>query len=254
MTNIDSLKSTCRWQLLRGSHPFPGPDGGTCFNEAAIVAAGHPYNPVQSVDDCPASFSRPLSFLAMFLNDNAGDADRQRLIPFVPRLAGSADGLDVEIARARFVVSQIVERRLPDRHVSAEALKSLAFLREEYDDVPVALLSQFVLWANNSLPAEQLVIEAPSFELSIDGMMTWLSATQPISKRISRPGMFGVWLDAFDQALKIGRQADPIDGALVVARMEEAKREGARREAAITLDARSCAGGLGVSAPCYGNG
>ena len=27
------------WKLLRGSHEFPGPDGGTCINEAAIVAA-----------------------------------------------------------------------------------------------------------------------------------------------------------------------------------------------------------------------
>jgi hypothetical protein len=25
------------WKLLRGSHYFPGPDGGTCVNEAAIV-------------------------------------------------------------------------------------------------------------------------------------------------------------------------------------------------------------------------
>jgi len=26
------------WKLLRGSHEFPGPDGGTCVNEAAVVA------------------------------------------------------------------------------------------------------------------------------------------------------------------------------------------------------------------------
>ena len=34
------------WKLLRGSHEFPGPDGGTCVNEAAIVAAGYSYRPV----------------------------------------------------------------------------------------------------------------------------------------------------------------------------------------------------------------
>ena len=45
------------WRILRGSHEFPGPDGGTCVNEAAIVAAGYPYTPVRRIDDCPASFS-----------------------------------------------------------------------------------------------------------------------------------------------------------------------------------------------------
>jgi hypothetical protein len=37
------------WRLLRGSHEFPGPDGGTCINEAAIVAAGYPYRAVYCV-------------------------------------------------------------------------------------------------------------------------------------------------------------------------------------------------------------
>src|ERR1700719_2833635 len=57
------------WKLLRGSHEFPGPDGGTCVNEAAVVAAGHPYRAVRSIEDCPASFSRPAATYAMFLND-----------------------------------------------------------------------------------------------------------------------------------------------------------------------------------------
>src|SRR5437763_1164699 len=47
------------WKLLRGSHEFPGRDGGSCINEAAIVAAGYPYKAVQSIDDCPSTFSRP---------------------------------------------------------------------------------------------------------------------------------------------------------------------------------------------------
>src|SRR6202171_6595122 len=57
------------WRLLRGSHYFPGPDGGTCVNEAAIVAAGHPYRAVRSIEDCPASFSRAAATYAVFLND-----------------------------------------------------------------------------------------------------------------------------------------------------------------------------------------
>src|SRR5258708_32832925 len=48
------------WKLLRGSHEFPGPDGGTCVNEAAIVVAGYPYRAVYSIKDLPASVSRAI--------------------------------------------------------------------------------------------------------------------------------------------------------------------------------------------------
>src|SRR5947208_15946430 len=75
------------WKLLRGSHEFPGPDGGTCINEAAIVAAGYPYRAVYCVKDLPASFSRPISMLALCLNDTLEDELRQELLmPFVARL------------------------------------------------------------------------------------------------------------------------------------------------------------------------
>src|SRR5499426_4127338 len=89
------------WKLLRGSHEFPGPDGGTCVNEAAIVAAGYPYTPVRRIDDCPASFSRPLALYAMCLNDIVlDDTLRQELLlPFVTRLAGSADTPEIDLQR-----------------------------------------------------------------------------------------------------------------------------------------------------------
>ncbi len=45
------------WRLLPGSHAFPGPDGGTCINEAAVVAAGLPYRAIRSSADCPPCFS-----------------------------------------------------------------------------------------------------------------------------------------------------------------------------------------------------
>jgi hypothetical protein len=79
------------WKLLRGSHEFPGPHGGTCVNEAAIVAAGYPYRPVYCVKDMPASFSRPVAMLALCLNDTLDDDLRQELLmPFVTRLSGTA--------------------------------------------------------------------------------------------------------------------------------------------------------------------
>src|SRR5712691_10354961 len=97
------------WRLLRGSHEFPGPDGGTCINEAAIVAAGYPYRAVYCVKDLPASFSRPISMLALCLNDTLEDELRQELLmPFVARLGGSADTPAIEMLRAELMLERTV--------------------------------------------------------------------------------------------------------------------------------------------------
>ncbi|MCJ2138595.1 hypothetical protein, partial [Methylobacterium sp. E-066] len=99
MSDFDHILN---WKLLRGSHKFPGPDGGTCINEAAVVACGFPYQRVGSVKAMPDCFSRPICALAMQLNDNATDTQRQRLMPFVTRLA-CADTAGVERQRERYI-------------------------------------------------------------------------------------------------------------------------------------------------------
>ena len=91
------------WTLKKGSHPFPGPDGGTCINEAALVAMGFKYRPIRHMEDMPNCFSRPICRLAMLLNDEAKDDNaRQRLLPFVTRLA-CADSAKVERERASYI-------------------------------------------------------------------------------------------------------------------------------------------------------
>jgi len=104
------------WKILRGSHEFPGPDGGTCVNEAAIVAAGYPYTPVRRIDDCPASFSRPLALYAMCLNEIVLDDTLRQdlLLPFVTRLAGSADTPDVDMKRVALILQRTVAEIVPD--------------------------------------------------------------------------------------------------------------------------------------------
>src|SRR5688572_30132444 len=104
---MDGFDHILNWTLKVGSHPFPGKDGGTCINEAAIVAACFKYQPVMRVKDMPNCFSRPICKLAMKLNDNASDADRQRLLPFVTRLA-CADTPEMEAKRAAFIKTQNV--------------------------------------------------------------------------------------------------------------------------------------------------
>ena len=102
MGTMDGFDHILNWTLKVGSHPFPGKDGGTCINEAAIVAAGFAYQPVKSVEDMPACFSRPICRLAMQLNDEADDEERQQLLPFVTRLA-CADTAEVEQRRAAYI-------------------------------------------------------------------------------------------------------------------------------------------------------
>jgi hypothetical protein len=94
------------WTLKEGSHPFPGKDGGTCINEAALVAAGFEYRPIRHAGEMPDCFSRPICALAMKLNDDACDEERQRLLPFVTRLA-CADTPDVECERETYITARI---------------------------------------------------------------------------------------------------------------------------------------------------
>jgi hypothetical protein len=37
---MEGFNHILNWKLLVGSHEFPGKDGGTCINEAAVIAAG----------------------------------------------------------------------------------------------------------------------------------------------------------------------------------------------------------------------
>jgi hypothetical protein len=114
MAAMESFDHILNWTLKRGSHTFPGQDGGTCINEAAIVAAGFPYQPVRSVETMPACFSRPICRLAMLLNDEANDEQRQHLLPFVIRLA-CADTAKVEWEREVYIALHMkCHRKFPD--------------------------------------------------------------------------------------------------------------------------------------------
>jgi len=106
MVTMDGFDHILNWKLQPGSHPFPGKAGGTCINEAAIVAAGFEYQPVRRVEDMPDCFSRPICKLAMQLNDYASDAERRRLLPFVTRLA-CADTPAIELERAAYIRSKV---------------------------------------------------------------------------------------------------------------------------------------------------
>ena len=116
---MEGFDHILNWKLKRGSHQFPGPDGGTCINEAALVAAGFAYKPINFVSQMPRCFSRPICHLAMLLNDSVSDEERQRLLPFVTRLA-CADTWAVEHKRETYIRAHLPIANLVMGDVSIE--------------------------------------------------------------------------------------------------------------------------------------
>ena len=130
---MDTFDHLLNWKLKSGSHRFPGPEGGTCINEAAVVAAGFEYQPVCTVESMPECFSRPICRLAMLLNDHASDKDRQRLLPYVTRLA-CADTPDVEATRAAYIHNQAAASSyIPSFEVGLEILEGALAIGRQAD-------------------------------------------------------------------------------------------------------------------------
>jgi hypothetical protein len=81
------------YRLAAGPHRRPGT--GRCAMEWVAYLAGEPHS------DAPRTVSPVLAAFARTLNDALGDADRQRLRPYLARSIGTAgDGLDAERAQA----------------------------------------------------------------------------------------------------------------------------------------------------------
>jgi hypothetical protein len=175
MSNFDHILN---WKLKRGSHAFPGPDGGTCINEAALVAHGYPYRRIKSHLAMPPCFSRPICRLALYLNDEANDAQRQRLLPFVTRLA-CADTPAVESLREDYIRVRIdLDGTLPIHSSFEEGVRTLegalAIGRHadamEFDEVRDRLA------AVRTQPAKPSQHIAGTLSAKLK---SWLSASQP---------------------------------------------------------------------------
>ncbi len=238
------------WKLLRGSHYFPGPDGGTCVNEAAVVAAGHPYRAVRSIEDCPESFSRPAATYAMFLNDliETDELRRRVLMPFVMRLEGSADGPQIEKARAELIVERTASAILAPAALrfgffeAAEKLRAAASLSD------LIGLSQGLFgvaegrptppsWMNQALSeladAAYACLRNDCVGAAKGAAIVAANVAQGMQRTSGRRGpraMARVYHQAGEilvSALKLGQQGDAIAIAEAAGRLAEAKRKAA---------------------------
>lgn len=177
MTSIKALQDLCQWELKKGSHDWPGPDGGTCINEAALVVAGFEYCAIEDISDFPPCFSRVLGWYLLLLNDNFDDANRQKLKRFILRLAGSADNDCIECERF-----ELIKKRL----------------RSILGPVP-----------------QYTGLHATDYAIAVSLGAVLLS---PRTNKYA-DGLIAVAEDAF----AIGKQAEPLDEALVQERIAKAK-------------------------------
>ena len=108
---MEDFSHVLNWNLLYGSHDFPGPDGGTCINEAAIVASGFAYRSVHHSRDLPVCFCPIIGEVSVWLNDKIADcALRNRLLlPFVTRLAGTRGNLQDERLRLEVLRERVMK-------------------------------------------------------------------------------------------------------------------------------------------------
>jgi hypothetical protein len=192
MTDISKIQNLLDWKLLTGSHEWPGPDGGTCINEAAIVVAGFHYSPVGGPEDFPPCFSTELGMLLLSLNDALSDERRQKLMRFVLRLPGSKDVAKVERRRCRFlhdgIQALLARYHLPLDSISGH-LRSLDDRRVFAGQVGEAIGS------------------AAEHHLSSAHADVFLDEA----------------LDILEQAFAIGCRARPVDTALIEARAAQAR-------------------------------
>ena len=185
------------WKLLSGSHKFPGPDGGTCINEAASVAAGFEYKSVSSAADCPPCFSPVLAAYAIQLNDRLPDDRRQELLmPFVTRLAGTADTPEIERERFDFIMLGMIRAVLP------------ISLRGWKDDLAAE--------CERVQNYDQAIDVVNKIALALDRA---LALALDLARARARAAV-----SLLDGAIQIGKQADPIDAGIVVGRLAKIRQ------------------------------
>src|SRR4051794_21968476 len=231
------------WKILRGSHEFPGPDGGTCINEAAIVAAGYPYTPVRRIDDCPASFSRPLALYAMCLNEIvlSDDLRQELLVPFVTRLAGSADSLEVEMQRVALILQRTVATILSEAlaHAGYEREARRCRVVESAQDAVavvkhlsgrnwhargphlIGLINSISMAAEDYL-AYRAVDAAQYAGTAIADVAEVIGAVGGEGARRAADAVYRQGAVILDAALRIGHRADPVATETVARRVQSA--------------------------------
>jgi hypothetical protein len=219
------------WKLLEGSHDFPGPDGGTCINEAAIVAAGFKYRRIGDADECPKCFSPPIAAYALGLNDDMPDNARQGLLPFVMRLAGTADRRAIEQKRIEFIWVETMHRIIGPLAKRARCLYSglweYCIEAKDLEDVSRVGRSMMIVDGNLRLAAAYAAgCVGDTWEDRVERMYYAADCAQSCAESVRAIPRRKVWnaaLTILDEAIMLGKHK-VIEPELAIPRLEAAKR------------------------------
>ena len=219
------------WKLLAGSHDFPGPDGGTCINEAAIIAAGFEYKKVRDAADCPPCFSPVLSAYLIGINDMMPHGERQKLMRFVMRLSGSADTPVIEQQRIELIVLRtvqlIVSSAMHATHLSEQAV-ACANVKTFAECGDVAARAASAASAVNAARAasaawDACAANAASAVNAASAAWDAWDARAPWVARAARAKLYADCIAIAEEAFAIGKQAEPMDTARVEERLNSVK-------------------------------
>lgn len=211
------------WELKHGSHEFPGTDGGTCVNEAALVVAGFAYHEVTSILDLPESFCPVISQYALSLNDAMPEGEvLNRLRPFAARLSGTGDGRRIADERGAFLAIQAARVFAPLAldavdTAAAERLRAVATLEDAMAEL--STLAEMD-WPNNVREAVGAAHRALGRTLNLRDAIyaAELSAVCAIRAAAVDEYAWDKAIDTLDALLSIGKQADPIEVDLIAQR------------------------------------
>jgi hypothetical protein len=238
------------WTLLKGSHDFPGPDGGTCINEVAMVAAGFEYRSIKSADDMPLCTSRVIAAYALRLNDVMPDKERQKLILFVARILGTADTPEIERQRLEYLVIQTVRRVLPAAMrgiglaMVADGCENASTLSEAYAAANVAAAyaaysanaAAYAAYAANAVAnaanaaanaayATNATNAADAAEVADAAYAANAAANAAADAAYAaNAALWHSALTILDGCMRIGRQPDAMDAMMVKDRMDAARQ------------------------------
>lgn len=209
-----AFDQTLNWKLRKGSHEFPGKHGGTCINEAAIVAAGFPYCTVHDAHDCPPCFSRLFAQFLIGLNDAMRANLRQHmLMPFVTKLVGTADTEEIELERATIMID-----------------RSIMILRS-WKVIPTMMSLAMVARARDrALVGER--DEATGRLVSIAKALIEAFEYTAIDLKREKP-IYMLACNVLREAMRIGNQGTEVPRVLLEARMGEECAKAEQREAGL---------------------
>jgi len=228
MTTYD-FNTLLKWKLRKGSHEFPGKQGGTCINEAAIVAAGFEYRSIAKADDCPPCFSRPIAQYALSLNDAMPARHRQKLLmPFVTRLSGTADKEAVEARRVNLIVLRTI-REIAPMALRLEGLEGCALICEKAELKDSFFWATIAMWCQYSAPIR---VNSMGFNLMLlsDVWLNHLGKYKLCAKAADlaheaatahasiRSRVYRCTASILDEAIRIGNHADEEEPPALVAK------------------------------------